>query len=313
MWVPSELVRAKAFNPVVDHLALGVGATRCGAVTGVLAAVQNTSLVVVAIFILPAANDAVPVEADFLVQAVLVLQAALDAVSVDAKLTGSTFIPLCAGRSAPPFLADHGCWASSVIVTKGWNSNTSLEAVVRLASESVGAEAVGPVVLNPADGVRATGVGKTAGTFAHWWSASIGETGRRGWTIRISIGAFVGVAASWGLVGIANVPLWWTFAGGTAKLVEADGGWVTWVLFDAVVNQVAARDWVTLVAISTAADGGMVPGFTHSVGSTAASHDAGVNTLVLIANPTRWTIFVFEAIGLDASLPLVQGVTNVSI
>lgn len=183
MWVPGELVWADALNPVVDHLALGVGATGCGAVTGVFAAVQNASLIVVAVFILPAANNAVPIEADFLVQAVLVLQAALDAVSVDAKLSGSTFIPLCARRSAPPFLADHGCWASSVIVAEGWNSNTSLEAVVRLASEPMGAEAVGPVVLNPADCVRTTGVGKTAGAFAHWWSAGIGETGCSWWAI----------------------------------------------------------------------------------------------------------------------------------
>lgn len=313
MWVPSELVRAQALNPVVDHLALGIGATRGGAVTGILAAVQNASLVVVAVFVLPAANDAVAVQADFLVQAVLVLQAALDAVPVDAKLTGSTFIPLCTGRSAPPFLADHGGWASSVVFAEGWNSNTSLEAIVRLAGESVGAEAVGPVVLNPADCVRATGVGKTAGAFAHWWSAGIGETRRCWWAIRISVGAFVGVATSWGLVGVADVPLWWTLAGSTAKLVEADGGRVAWVLFDAEVNQVAARDGVALVAVSTAADGGVVPGFADSVGSTAAPHDAGVNALVFIANPTGRTVFVFEAISLDASLPLVQGVTNVSI
>lgn len=162
---------------MVNHLALCVGATGCGAVARVLAAVQNTSLVVVAVFILPTANNAVPVQADFLVQAILVLQAALDAVSVDAKLTRCTFVPLGAGRSAPPFLADHGSWASSVVITEGWNSNASLEAVVRLAGESVGAEAVGPVVLDPADCVRTTGVGKTAGTFAHWWTASIGETG----------------------------------------------------------------------------------------------------------------------------------------
>lgn len=183
MWVPGEFVWAEALSPVVDHLALCIGATGCRAVARVLAAVQNTSLVVVAVFILPTANDAVPVQADFLVQAILVLQAALDAVSVDAKLTRCTFVPLGAGRSAPPFLTDHGSWASSVVITEGWNSNTSLEAVVRLAGESVGAEAVGPVVLNPADCVRTTGVGETAGTFAHWWSTSIGEAGCGWWAI----------------------------------------------------------------------------------------------------------------------------------
>lgn len=121
------------------------------------------------------------------------------------------------------------------------------------------------------------------------------------------------MATSWGLVGIANVPFWRTFAGGSAELVEADGGRVARVLFDAVVNQVAARDRVALIAVSTAADGGVVPGFTDSVGSTAAPHDAGVNAFVLITDPTGWAVFMFEAISLDASLSLVQGVTNVSI
>lgn len=121
------------------------------------------------------------------------------------------------------------------------------------------------------------------------------------------------MATSWGLVGVADVPLRRAFAGGTAELVEAEGSRVARVLLDAVVDQEAAGDGVALVAVSTAADGGVVPGFTHSVGSTAAPHDAGVNALVLIADPTGRTVFVFEAISLDASLSLVQGVTNISI
>lgn len=61
MWVSSEFVRAKAFGPVVDHLALSIGATSCRAITWILAAVQDTSFIVTAVFIFPAANNAISV------------------------------------------------------------------------------------------------------------------------------------------------------------------------------------------------------------------------------------------------------------
>lgn len=92
--VSSESVWAVAFCTVVDHLALGVGTAGCWAVAGVLAAVQNTSFIVTAVFVLPATNNAISVQTDFFVKAVLVLQTALDAVAINTKLTGCTFIPL---------------------------------------------------------------------------------------------------------------------------------------------------------------------------------------------------------------------------
>lgn len=73
VWVSRESVRAKALRSVIDHLALCICATRCGTVTRIFAAVQYTSLIVTAVFVLPASNYAVPVEADFFIEAVLVL------------------------------------------------------------------------------------------------------------------------------------------------------------------------------------------------------------------------------------------------
>lgn len=79
---------------MVDHLTLSIGTAGCWTVAGVLAAVQNTSFIVAAVFILPATNNAISVQANLFVEAVLVLQTALDAVTINAKLTGCTFVPL---------------------------------------------------------------------------------------------------------------------------------------------------------------------------------------------------------------------------
>lgn len=94
MGVSCESVWAVAFCTVVDHLALGISTAGRWTVAGILAAVQNASFIVTAVFILSATDDAISVQTNFFVKAVLVLQTALDAVAIDTKLTGCTFVPL---------------------------------------------------------------------------------------------------------------------------------------------------------------------------------------------------------------------------
>lgn len=84
-------------------------------------------------------------------------------------------------------------------------------------------------------------------------------------------------------------------------------------MLQAVIDEMTASHGVTLIAFPTAADGGMVPGFAHSIWSTAAPHYAWVNTLVVAADPTGWTVLMFEAVSLDAALPLVQWIPDKSI
>lgn len=301
-----------AFRSVADHLTLSVSATGCGAVAGIFAAVQNTSFVITAVVVLPAANNAVPVQADFFLEAVLVLQAALNAVAFDAELPGSTLVSRCTGRPATTFLADHRRGASSVVVTEGWNAHTSLKVVIRLSRKTVWAETVWSVVLHPTNGVGTTGVGKATGTLAHWGAVMVGQARCCRWTIRVSIGTLVWMATSGRSVGVPNVLLGGTLASCPSKLVAADGGAVARVLLDAVVDELAATDGIALVAVSAAADCRVILGLADGIGTAATAHNAGVDTFMLVADSVRTTVFVLEAVSFDAAHSLVQGIANVA-
>lgn len=119
--------------------------------------------------------------------------------------------------------------------------------------------------------------------------------------------------ASWGFVGVSDVPFRWTLAGGSTELVLTNGRRVARILLQTVVNQLAASHGVAFVALSTAADGSMVSRFADSIGSTAASHYARINTLVLSTDPARRAVLVLEAVSFDAALSLIKRVANVSI
>lgn len=119
--------------------------------------------------------------------------------------------------------------------------------------------------------------------------------------------------ASWGFVGVSDVPFWRTLARGSTELVLANSRRVARILLQTVVDQLTASHGVAFVAVSTAADGSMVSRFTDSIGSTAAPHYAWINTLVLSTDPARRTVLMLEAVSFDAALPLIERVANVSI
>lgn len=303
---------AKTFSPVTNHLTLCVSTTCCGTVAGIFAAVQDTSFIITAVLVFPAADDAIPVQANLFFEAVFVLQAALDAVAFHAELTSSTLVSGGTGRPATPFLADHWRRASSVIIAEGWNAHASLKVVVRLSRETMWAETVWSMVLHPTNGVGTTGVGKAAGTLAHGGAVVVGQA-RRSWgTVRVSVGTFIWMTTSWRAVGVPDVLLGGTLAGGASKLVAADGGAVAGVLLDAVVDELAAAHGIPLVAVSAAADGRVVLGFADGIGPAAPTHYAGINTFMLVADSVGTTVFVLEAVSFDAAHPLVQRIANVT-
>lgn len=312
MWISRKPVGAKTFSSVADHLTLCVSTTCCGTVAGIFAAVQDTSFIITAVFVFPAADNAIPVQADLFFKAVLVLQAALDAVAFHAELASSTLVSRGTGGPATTFLTDHRSRASSVVIAEGWNAHATLEVVVRLSRETVWAETVWSMVLHPTNGVGTTGVGKAAGTLAHGGAVVVGQARRSRGTVRVSVGTFVWMTTSRGAVGVPDVLLRGALAGGTSKLVAADGRAVAGVLLDAVVDELAAARRVPLVAVSAAANGRVVLGFTDSVGPTAPTHYAGVNTFMLVANSVGTTVFVLEAVSFDAAHPLVQWIANVT-
>lgn len=120
------------------------------------------------------------------------------------------------------------------------------------------------------------------------------------------------MSASWCFVGVPNVPFRRTLARGSTEFVLANRRRVARVLLQTVVNQLAARHRIAFISVPTAADGSMVSRFTDGVGSTATPHYAWINTLVLVTNPARWTILVFEAVGFDAALPLIERIADIS-
>lgn len=297
---------------MIDHLTLRICTASSGAVARVFAAVEYAGLVVVTVVVFPAANYAVPTQTDFLVETVAVVQAALDAVAVDAQLPNCTFLSGCAGRSTATFLAHHGRGARPVVLAECWNPLASLHLIVGLASEAVRAEAGRAMFLHPADCIRSAGVPYAAGTLAHGRTSTVGDAGCRRRAVGVSVGAFVGVATSWGSTGVSNVLLGRALAHGPAKLVATDGRRVARVLLEAVVDQLAPGHGVPFVALATSTDGRVVLGFAHGIGTAAAPHHAGVDTLVLVAYPVGEAVFVLEAVGFNAAQPLVDGVSDVA-
>lgn len=120
------------------------------------------------------------------------------------------------------------------------------------------------------------------------------------------------MTTSRGAVGVPDVLLRRTLAGGASKLVAADSGVMAGVLLDAVVDELAAAHRVPLVTVSAAADGRVVLGFADGVGPAAPTHYAGINTFMLVADSVGTTVFVLEAVGFDAAHPLVQRIANVT-
>ena len=154
-------------SSMLDGLTFGVGPASCWIVTGVLALVLDAGLVVAAVRVGTAADDAVSLETDLLVQAVAVLETSLYAVTTTADFAGGAFVSGGARRSATTFLADKRRRTRGIVVAERRNAHTSRCTIVGLAGESVRAIAAGFVVINTADGVRTAGVGNAARRLTH--------------------------------------------------------------------------------------------------------------------------------------------------